>query len=826
MRSKKIEETFLTFFKKNGYIEKPEFTLIPRNDESLLFTNSGMVQFKDIFLGNEISDHDKITTSQTCVRVGGKHNDLDNIGKTPHHNTSFKMLGNFCFKNASKLTAINLAWFFLTKKLNLEENKLYITVHKNDREAFEIWKNIICINTDRIILGDDESNFWSMDENGPCGYCSEIFYDIGEKKQNLLEIWNLVFIEFNRINGMLTKLNNLAIDTGMGLERITSIKQNVFDSFKSDILSPLVETILKKFNIEQENQNVRIIADHIKTCILLIKNSLMPSNSGRGYVLKKLIRRAVIKKKELNVKLPLSILVEDFILHIYSDHTISHDDLNMIKNVLYIEEEKFDNALENGKNLINNAIEKHKSLPGKIMFMLYDTYGIPLDLIEDMSKKNNIDLDFDTFNLEMKKQIIRSRKKITNVNFDKNISDIPKTIFLGYINNCINSQVLGILLNNDLYNQFNCGDDGIIITHSTCFYAEKGGQIGDSGYIKKGENTFKVNYTKEVNGIYLHYGKMINGTLKYNDIVEMKINNEHRICTSINHSSTHLLHATLKKVLGNHVQQAGSFINNKYLRFDFIHFKPLSKNELFDIEILINRYIRNNINSEITYSADNNGAKNRIVSFGDNVSKEFCAGTHVNNTGEIGLFKIVKESGIGTNIRRIEAITSNSILTLINEHNEFLNDLCSKLNSDKKGILTKIDRLIENQNVLEKLNEKLMINDVYNELDKTDNLKHIHNITLLSLKRDKKYISIIKDIINNRKNTIIVIFYYEKTNMYISINTTTEINAKDIIDYLKCNIYIKGGGTHNKVNGIIHNSNKSIENILNYLRSYIDKTYK
>jgi len=823
MKSKDIENIFLDFFKKNGYIEKNEFTLIPKDDESLLFTNSGMVQFKNIFLGLDVSDYDKIITSQTCIRVGGKHNDLNNIGKTPHHNTSFKMLGNFCFKNASKKDTISLAWNFLVNYLYLDIKNLYITVHKDDIEAFNIWEKYININTDHIILGNDDTNFWSMADTGPCGYCSEIFYNIGNEEKNLLEIWNLVFMEFNKTNGIKKKLKYLAIDTGMGLERITSVKQGVFDSFKTDILKPLINIVLNKFNLKCDNSQVRIITDHLKTCVLLIKEGLMPSNYGRGYILKKLIRKAIIKKTELLINNKLHELANEFVLYIYKDNLKSDNDSFIIKNVLKLEEDKFVYLISNGKKLIDQLLKQNKNIDGSDIFKLYDTYGIPIDLIKDIMKTYNLKLDLNGFNLEMEKQINRSKKKDVDIYLKKNIEDTTKTTFLGYNKNIINAQIIKILISNDIYNQISVNNSGIIITNDTCFYAEKGGQIGDTGLIKNGINVFVVEKTKELNGIILHYGKMISGALKINDDVVMTINHDNRNYISKNHSATHLLNAALKKVLGNHVKQAGSFINDKYLRFDFTHFKPLSNDEIKKIEVLINKYIQLSINSDIKYTSLSNKEKNRIVSFGEMISEEFCAGTHVKNTSEIGLFKIIKEAGIGTNIRRIEAITNVEIINLLNNQENILFELSVKLNSEKKLILNKIDSLIKENGFLKKRYNELMLSDVKNELKNNDNIKLINNIKIIYLKKEKNYITLVKNFIKNMSNTVIIIFYYENNNYFININTTNDINAKNIINYLREKIKIKGGGTVNNVNGIIYDEKKNTQSILQHIYSYISE---
>jgi len=826
MKAKIIEQKFIQFFKKKNYTEQKEYTLIPKNDESLLFTNSGMVQFKNIFLDIDKCKYDKVTTSQTCIRLGGKHNDLNNIGKTPHHNTSFTMLGNFCFKNASKQETITLAWDFLTNILKLKIEKLYITIHKNDKDILNLWTDIIKIKKTHIITGTDETNFWSMADTGPCGYCCEIFYNIGsEKKQNLLEIWNLVFIQFQQNNNEIKKLKNIAVDTGMGLERIASIKQNVFDSFETDILKPLINITLKTFNIKDNNQNIKIITDHIKTCILLIKDGLTPSNDGRGYILKKLIRRSIIKKKELNIKENLSTLVKNFVIHIDDNNSYHNEDINMIEKILQYEEEKFEYTLHNGTTFLKHMLKNKKNINGKTTFMLYDTYGIPLDTIKNIIKEYNIKLNINDFNIEMEKQVKRSKQKLNNTNENTYTKNLPKTIFTGYNEQKTSSDIIKIIINDKNANQINSNDTGIIVTTKTCFYSEKGGQVGDIGTIIKDENIFEVTDTKEFNNIYFHYGNMKKGLLQINDNVMTKINIHYRNLISINHSATHLLHITLKNILGKHVKQAGSLINEEYLRFDFTHFKNLTKNELQNIETIINKHINNNIKTDISILNKNeaNKEKTRIVSFENDISKEFCAGTHVKTTGEIGIFKIIKEFGIGTNIRRIEAITGSKVIEQFNEYKNTLEILSNKLITNKNNIINTVENLLEKNKCLKKENEKIIFNKLTNNLNDKNNYINCNNIKVITINEEKKYINLIKNTIKDMTCSIIITYSDEKKYINININITDDINnihAKDIINHLKHSIQIKGGGKKNIANGIIYNNN--IKNILQYIYSYIN----
>lgn len=809
MKSDLIKLKFLEFFKRNGYKEVDEAPLIPLNDESLLFTNSGMVQFKNIFLGLERYRFEKVITSQTCVRLGGKHNDIDTIGTTLHHNTSFTMLGYFCFNEASKTTTILLAWKFLIEILELDKDKIYITVHKNDHESYSIWKNLVNIMPKKIKKGNDKTNFWSMDDVGPCGFCSEIFYDIGTEDLNLLEIWNLVFIQFNKKNNELHDLKNLFIDTGMGLERIASIKQNVFNNFETDILKPLVFLVLDKFNLKTNDLNVKIIVDHFKTSIILIKNGVIPLNDGRGYILKKLIRRAIIKKIDLNIKNKLCELTEDFILNIYKESNLNQNDVTLIKKIIKQEEEKFEHTLKNGILFLKNKLKNSKEISGKMLYSLYDTYGLPIDIIKTTFKDENIILNIEDFNNEMKKSSIHNKKKSIEFKNNRYFTDVKNTEFVGYSEFEIFGKIIKIINKKESVQKIGKNETAVIILEKTCFYAEKGGQVGDIGLLINGNNNiFYVNNTTEVKGIYFHHGYVLEGVFYLNDDVLVRINYDNRKSISINHSATHLLHAVLKKILGQHVKQSGSLINNEYLRFDFVHFSSLLKEELFLIEKTVNSYIKRNLKLEIEIIDSNliDREKNRIVSFGKNVSKEFCAGTHVNYTSEIGLFKIIKESGIGANIRRIEAITSDKILELLNKDCYIFEELGEKLLTNKDNLLLSIKNLIDENNNLKKENYNIMLKEIKSDLYNEKNRVIKEDIVIIKLEKEKKYIKFIKNFLIFFKKTIIIIFSFEENFINLNINVSNDlssISALSLLNYLKNNFDLKGGGNANIANGTI-----------------------
>lgn len=828
MKTLEIKQNFINFFKKNEYKELKPSPLVIENDKSLLFTNSGMVQFKNIFLGLEKYLYPRVVTIQPCVRLGGKHNDLDNIGKTPHHNTSFEMLGNFGFEKVSKEEAINLAIDFLINVLKLDKNKIFITINKNDEDVLNIW--LKHVKKEKIIFGDDDTNFWQMAENGPCGYCSEIFYNIDEEKKNLLEIWNLVFINFNKENGKLNKLNTLNIDTGMGLERIASIKQNVFDSFKTDIFSEKIKNMIElfKINVKDDDKNIRIIADHIKTSLMLMNENIMPSNDGRGYILKKLLRRSIIKKQELKTKTSLSTLI-----NIFDDAYEKKNNIEIKKHIILNEELKFENTIKNGKNFIKKIIQKEKNISGQTLFTLYDTYGIPIDTIENITKESNIKLEINDFKKELEKNIfknkLKSKKQVDDISY---IKDIKNTIFLGYEKNNTDTKIIKIIINKKEMNEIKQAEKGILITQETTFYSEKGGQIGDSGTITSSENLFDVIETKEINNVYLHYGTMKNGSLKIGDDVKTNIDENKRRLITNNHSATHLLNATLKKVLGNHIKQAGSLINENYLRFDFIHFKNLSLEEKNKVESIINDNIQKNLQIKIKLDSSSceknkfNKIKDRKIIIGENVSEELCAGTHVKTTAEIGLFKIIKEFGIGNNIRRIEAITNYKLMQLLEENENIIEKINIKLKTKKNLLIEKITKLIETNKNLEKENQSLLLENIKTQFEKNQ-IEITNNIKVIPFYKNLNNIEHINKLITNFKKTIIINLFKNKEKNVIKIILTDDLenfDAKDILNNLKKNLHCEGNGNKKIANGIIYNKVKNNE-IISYIQLYL-QNYK
>lgn len=828
MKSEEIKNLFIDFFKRNNHIELEEYSLIPFNDKSLLFTNSGMVQFKNIFLGIDEPLYDKVVTSQRCVRLGGKHNDLDSIGESRHHNTSFEMLGNFSFKNTCEIDTIKLCWKFLVDILCLDVNKLYVTIHANDVKLKNIWSNCIGLSEDKILFGSDDTNFWSMDENGPCGYCTEIFYNLNDKfsMSNLLEIWNIVFIQFNKQGSELRKLQNIYVDTGMGLERITSVIQGHYDNFKVDSYKLLLDLTRSKvsanlnFDIEK---SVKIIIDHLKTAIFLLKEGLIPSNDGRGYVLKKLIRRAVLKKIDLKFSDDLYLLVDDYIKILDKKNCYSDNDVKFIKEILKYEEMKFSKTLKNGVTFLKSIISSGNDVNGKVLFNLYDTYGLPLDYIKEILFCYNMEPDIDGFNSEMRKQINNSKKIFKT---DSILLGSSKTVFTGYEEFNTETYILKIIKNGILCERILSGEEGILILPKTSFYAEKGGQIGDIGFINNDVGSFSVFDTKENNGIFFHYGKMVYGSFELLDSVVSRIDLKHRSSCASNHSSTHLLHAVLKKTLGNHIKQAGSFICSTYLRFDFTHFSALSSTDIFDIEKCVNDYVLSNLDVKTFINFDKVSGKDvRTVVIGDCVSEELCAGTHVLSTGKIGLFKILKDIGIGNNVRRIEAISGVTILELLESNEKFLTSLTKKLKSTRDTLHVSVDKLIEKNKVFEKALGSFYLKDLLNSCLSADNFIFFGKTKLITLFRDKNYLIYISNLICSLTNSILLFYYgdHEKFRLNIYISTDVKhISVIDLVSYLEKNTYFKGCGRGTTASGII----LSCEDVSKCIHFYLKNNMK
>ncbi|WP_086983110.1 alanine--tRNA ligase [Vibrio aphrogenes] len=706
MSTDEVRRAFLSFFESKGHQIVNSSSLVPANDPTLLFTNAGMNQFKDCFLGAEKRSYTRATTAQRCVRAGGKHNDLENVGFTARHHTFFEMLGNFSFGDYFKHDAIAYAWEFLTEVLQLPKEKLLVTVYETDDEAFDIWNKEIGIPADRIVrIGDkkggkpyESDNFWQMGDTGPCGPCTEIFYDHGEHiwggrpgtpeedGDRFIEIWNNVFMQFNRhADGTMEPLPKPSVDTGMGIERISAIMQGVHSNYEIDVFQTLIKAAAEVIGTDDlDNQSLRVVADHIRSCAFLIVDGVMPSNEGRGYVLRRIIRRAVRHGNKLGAQGTFFYKLVGKLAEVMGS---AGEELKkqqpVVEKVLRIEEENFARTLDRGMAILNEAIdalaEGEKVLDGETVFKLYDTYGFPADLTNDVARERDVIIDEDGFEKAMEAQRQRAREAGQfGTDYNKTIKTEADTEFCGYTGVTGHSVITEMFVESEQTDSISAGTEAIIILDETPFYAESGGQCGDAGIIKTDSGVFAVSDTQKLGNAIAHYGKLIEGVMAKGDNVLAQVDAERRTAITLNHSATHLLHAALRKVLGEHVTQKGSLVRAESLRFDFSHLEAVTEQELRDVERLVNQQIRRNHHVETNImdieSAKQKGAmalfgekyddQVRVLSMGD-FSTELCGGIHASSTGDIGLFKITSESGIAAGIRRIEAVTGEAALDAI-----------------------------------------------------------------------------------------------------------------------------------------------------------------
>ena len=755
-----IRSSFLNYFQKNDHTIVESSNLVPNNDPTLMFANSGMVQFKNVFTGLEKRDYKRATTSQKCVRAGGKHNDLENVGYTPRHHTFFEMLGNFSFGDYFKERAIELAWNLITKDFGLDKNRLYFTVYHDDDEAFNLWKKISGLNDDKIIRIPTSDNFWSMGETGPCGPCSEIFFDHGDHLQGglpgtkdqdgdrYIEIWNLVFMQFEQISkDKRIDLPKPSVDTGMGLERIAALLQGTHDNYETDHFQKIIGSISEAVKVKPNKENLasfRVIADHLRASSFLIAEGVLPSNEGRGYVLRRIMRRGMRHSHLLGSKEPIFFNIFKTLME---EMKGNYSELSraeaLIRETLKMEEEKFLVLLDRGIKILNDEITKiNKTLPGEVAFKLYDTYGFPLDLTEDILKNKSLSVDNKKFDSLMKESKELAKKNWKGSG-DSAVDDVwfgikdklGATEFLGYETNQAEGVVLSLLKNNKEVKSLNSGDEGMIISNQTPFYGESGGQVGDTGEITSGEFKFKVNdVQKKLGDLFVHYGKVENGNINLNDNIEMKIDQERRDNIRAYHSATHLLHESLRRVLGTHVTQKGSLVEADRLRFDFSHMKPISENEVEKIETIVNEMVQTQSNVKTRLmtpkEAVNNGAlalfgekygdEVRVLSMGDEKNKyfstELCGGTHVKNTGDIGKFKIISQSSIAAGVRRVEALRDKQLEKYLSEK-DHLSDISRKKDEELvKDLIKKIEAL-GGKAKLNNKNQKILIKDLSKQLE-------------------------------------------------------------------------------------------------------------
>ncbi len=849
-----IRNIFLKYFEKNNHKIIESSNLVPNNDPTLMFANSGMVQFKNVFTGLEKRDYQRATTSQKCVRAGGKHNDLENVGYTPRHHTFFEMLGNFSFGDYFKEKAIYYAWDLITKEFGLNKKKLYVTVFHEDDEAFNFWKKIAGFNDDRIIRISTSDNFWSMGETGPCGPCSEIFYDHGdhlkgglpgtkdEDGDRFIEIWNLVFMQYEQVTkDERINLPKPSVDTGMGLERITALLQGTHDNYETDHFKKLIQStsdIVKKKPNQHNLSSFRVIADHLRASSFLIAEGVLPSNEGRGYVLRRIMRRGMRHSHLLGSKKPVFYnLFETLKNEMSNNYPELKRAESLIKETLKMEEEKFLDLLDRGIKILDDEISKiDKVLPGNVAFKLYDTYGFPLDLTEDILRNKSLSIDINKFNL-----LMQESKELAKKNWkgsgDSVVEDIwfgirdklGATEFLGYETNQAEGVVLSLLKNNKEVDNLKLDDEGMIITNQTPFYGESGGQIGDTGEIISGDFKFEVSdVQKKLGDLFIHYGKVVNGTININDSVEMKINEERRNDTRAYHSATHLLHESLRRVLGTHVTQKGSLVEPSRLRFDFSHMKPISDEEIIKIEEFVNSMVLKKTEVRTRLMTPNEAVENgalalfgekygdevRVLSMGDDNGKyfstELCGGTHVKNTGDIGKFKIISQSSIAAGVRRIEALRDKQLDDYL-KNKEKLSNLSSEKNEEVIKDLSKQIISLGGKPLIEQSDQKILIKNLSKQLDTLlvksilnnknknkiidDEIKGIkirfQNVDGLAPKELRKLVD------NGKKDLgegIVIVFASKDDKVGVAVGITNKLTDKfDAVKFVKLSSKIIGG---------------------------------
>lgn len=838
-----IRQSFLAFFETKGHTIVPSSSLVPENDPTLLFTNAGMNQFKDVFLGLEKRPYTRATTAQRCVRAGGKHNDLENVGYTARHHTFFEMMGNFSFGDYFKQDAIKFGWEYLTSPqwLGLPKEKLYVTVYETDDEAYDIWHKEVGVPTDHIIrIGDNKGapyasdNFWAMGDTGPCGPCTEIFYDHGpehwgglpgtpeEDGDRYIEVWNIVFMQFNRLaDGTMEKLPKPSVDTGMGLERMTAVMQHVNSNYETDIFQTLIKETANLLNVQDlDNKSLRVIADHIRACSYLVADGVLPSNEGRGYVLRRIIRRAVRHGNLLGAKSAFFYQLVPILAKVMGDagEAVAQK-LDLVQKALKTEEEQFARTLERGLTLLEEALAKveNNTLSGDVAFKLYDTYGFPLDLTADVCRERNITIDEKGFEAEMTAQ--RERAK-ANSNFGVDYNNVIKidgqTKFLGYEQTAHNAKVVGLFCNGVAVEKIESGDDAVVILDQTPFYAESGGQIGDAGEISSPLGLFQVNDTQKYGQVWGHIGKLNGGVLAIGDVVSALVNVERRQAISSNHSATHLLHSALRQVLGEHVAQKGSLVSDSSLRFDFSQPEAITKADLEEIERIVNAKIRENIQVQIeTMGIEQAKEKGAMALFGEKYgdvvrvvemgpfSIELCGGIHIRQTGDIGLFKFVSEGAVAAGIRRVEAVTGENAIMLLHSQQQVLNQIADLLKADQASIVEKVqqlqDKVKKAEKELQNLKEK-QATQAGGELAKS--AKQINGVNVIVEKLnnvDSKALRIIVDDLKNQLGSGVIAFVTEvegKVNLIVGVtkDLTAKLNAGELVGLMAVEVGGKGGG--------------------------------
>jgi len=834
MTSAELRQAFIEFFEKQQHTAVHSSPVVPMNDPTLLFTNAGMVQFKDTFLGLESRDYTRATTVQRCIRAGGKHNDLENVGYTARHHTFFEMLGNFSFGDYFKREAIQYAWKFLTEELKLPEDKLWITVFEEDQEAEDIWLKEMGVSSERFSRCGAKDNFWSMGDTGPCGPCSEIFFDHGadvaggppgspdEDGDRYIEIWNLVFMQFDRSeDGTLTPLPKPSVDTGMGLERLAAVMQNVHNNYDIDLFQALVKKASELTGEKDlSNSSLRVISDHIRSCSFTIVDGVMPSNEGRGYVLRRIIRRAIRHGYKLGqTNAFFHQLVGTLVEQMGEAYPELAKEQANVERVLKLEEERFAETLEKGMKLLEDYIESMDGavIDGDMAFKLYDTYGFPIDLTADVARERNLTVDEAGFGRAMEAQRERARSAS---NFSSGgavrIDFTQETQFIGYAQDEADATVQAIFVDGQSVQSIAEGTQAIVVLDQTPFYAESGGQTGDCGSLTEGMHSFHVDDTQKQNGVFLHIGKATAGDIKVGQKIHAKIDVMTRRDCERNHSATHLLHSALREVLGTHVGQKGSLVKADRLRFDFSHFEPISVEQLREIESIVNQNIMNNTPVTISEMAiedakargamalfgEKYGDVVRVVDMGD-FSVELCGGTHVNSVGDIGPFRIVAENGIASGVRRIEAITGNAAWQTLYEQEDTLRDIAGVVKSDTAQALNKVSQLASDYKALEKELKALQAKMASSQGDELANSAvKVGDVNVLAAKLEGADRDVLRDTMDKLKDklepAVIVLAAVDGDNIAlvagVSKSATKTFKAGELVNHVAQQVGGKGGG--------------------------------
>ncbi len=851
MKSAEIREAFLRFFEEQGHTRVASSSLIPNNDPTLLFTNAGMNQFKDCFLGAEKRAYTRAVSSQKCVRAGGKHNDLENVGYTARHHTFFEMLGNFSFGDYFKRDAITFAWTFLTSEqwLNLPKEKLWVTVYATDDEAYDIWTKEVGVPAERMVrIGDNKGapyasdNFWTMGDTGPCGPCTEIFYDHGpdiwggppgspeEDGDRYIEIWNNVFMQFNRTaDGVLHPLPAPSVDTGMGLERVSAVLQHVHSNYEIDLFQNLLAAAAKAIGCSNDGQaSLKVVADHIRSCGFLIADGVLPSNEGRGYVLRRIIRRACRHGNKLGAK---GSFFYQIVAALAAEMGEAFPELKSqqahIERVLKAEEEQFAKTLEQGLRILEQDLAQLKGdvVPGDVVFKLYDTYGFPMDLTADIARERELTIDEAGFEREMDAQRERARSASAfGMDYNSLVKVDSATEFLGYDATEGQGKIIALYKDGQSVDQLGEGEQGVVVLDRTPFYAESGGQVGDTGFLQAGAARFDVRDTTKTGGAFLHHGVVASGALLIGSPVEAKVDAEVQRATSLNHSATHLLHEALRQVLGEHVQQKGSLVDSQRLRFDFSHFEAVKPEQIKQLEDIVNREIRKNtpVETELTdietakakgamaLFGEKYGDTVRVLSMGGDFSVELCGGIHAKRTGDISLFKIISEGGVASGVRRIEAVTGAAALAYLNAAEEQVKEAAQLVKGNRDNLIDKLSAVLERNRQLEKQLEQLQAKAASAAGDDLSNAAvEVKGAKVLAARldgQDGKALLALVDQLKNKLGHAVILLGSEHEGKVVLVagvtkDLSSQLKAGDLMKQAAAAVGGKGGGRPDMAQG-------------------------